>query len=54
MKKENNDDLVFSYFIDDSKMPSSEEMEKLPETPELDKKFEKDVELIFKKYGIFK
>ena len=54
MKKENNDDLVFSYLIDDSKMPSPDEVEELPKTPELDKKVEKDVELIFKEYGILK
>lgn len=47
MEKDNKNPLNFSYFIDDSKMPSPEEMKNLPKTPELDKEVEKDVEMIF-------
>ncbi len=47
MEKENKNPLNFSYFIDDSKMPSPEEMKNLPKTPELDKEVEKDVEMVF-------
>ena len=38
------------YFIDDSKMPSVEEIENLPPTPEIDAKFAKEIEIICKKY----
>ena len=39
--------------IDDSKMPTPEQAATLPSTPELDKLFEKEIDEIAKKYGIY-
>ncbi len=39
--------------IDDIKMPSPEQVAILPSTPELDELFEKEIEEIAKKYGIY-
>ena len=39
--------------IDDSKMPSPEQVATLPSTPELDELFEKEIDEIAKKCGIY-
>lgn len=40
------------YILDDSKMPSPEQVANFPKTPELDKKFEEDIEKITKEFSL--
>lgn len=43
---------LWAYYIDDSKMPSPEEVEKFPDTKELDEKFREGFKKIAKKLGL--
>lgn len=38
--------------IDDSKMPTPEEVAKFPDTSEIDNEFHKEADAIFEKYGL--
>lgn len=54
MKEDNKNPFNWTYFIDDSKMPSPQEVEKFPKTPELDKELEEEVILLAKEFGVLK
>ena len=43
---------IWDYYIDDSKMPSPEEVEKFPDTKELDKEYREGVKKIAKELGL--
>ena len=45
---------IWDYYIDDSKMPSPEEVENFPDTKELDKSYREGVDKIFKEFGLDK
>ena len=43
---------IWDYYIDDSKMPSPEEVENFPDTSEIDKEADKGFEKIAKELGL--
>ena len=43
---------IWEDYIDDSKMPSPEEVENFPDTKELDKSYREGVDKIFKEFGL--
>ena len=51
-KKNKKPEDIWSYYLDDSNMPSPEEVANFPDTSELDKKVDKECDEIAKKYGL--
>ncbi|WP_158024502.1 hypothetical protein [Hornefia porci] len=43
---------IWDDYIDDSKMPSPEEVENFPDTKELDKNYHEGVDQILKEFGL--
>lgn len=43
---------IWDDYIDDSKMPSPEEVENFPDTKELDKNYREGVDKILKEFGL--
>jgi hypothetical protein len=51
-KSEITSEDLWDYYIDDSKMPSPEEVENFPDTSEIDKEADKGFEKIAKELGL--
>ena len=51
-KKNIKPEEIWSYYLDDSKMPSPEEVKNFPDTKELDRKVDEECKKIAKEWGL--
>ncbi|MGI6067804.1 hypothetical protein [Absicoccus porci] len=51
-KKNIKPEEIWSYYLDDSKMPSPEEVANFPDTKELDRKVDEECKKIAKEWGL--